>query len=510
MFTAAAAGSEGPAALARLGGAAWRLLSSVKLGVFWLILLAALSAIGTIIPQTTGQLDTFQNYVAKLGPERAALYAKLGLLNVYHSWWFVTVLTLMCLSIAAASIDRWPRIFGEFSKDDPVPPASRFRGPFSRSWVLVFAHSRFTDLHALFAKQFGTPQVSRIGPKEIVLYSNRGRWTRLGVYFVHAGILITSAGAVLGNFTGFTRAHIYIPEGGSTSSIELLEGISPTGEATAKTHHLPFELRCDDFEAQFYNDPKTGVPTEKPSLFRSRLTVLENGREVLTRDIFVNDPLRYKGYTFYQENYDQADPLIRITAVSRKSGERYPVNARFNEPFQLPGEEFRYVVRGSKDNFEIPGSGPAGPAVGIEMLREDGELATVNRGGQEHPVRFLIFRDLPAFDAGRGAAHILMLEGVDQGFRTGLQVANDPGVWVVWLGSALMIFGMCLAFFVSHRQSWLRITSDGICFGGAVHKHRLAFENRIAAFCETLERELPAARPSGATAANGPATEVTP
>jgi hypothetical protein len=39
--------------------------------------------------------------------------------------------------------------------------------------------------------------------------------------------------------------------------------------------------------------------------FKSNLSIIENGKEVLTKTIEVNHPLSWKGYTFYQSSYDR-------------------------------------------------------------------------------------------------------------------------------------------------------------------------------------------------------------
>jgi cytochrome c biogenesis protein len=46
---------------------------------------------------------------------------------------------------------------------------------------------------------------------------------------------------------------------------------------------------------------------------------------------------------------------------------------------------------------------------------------------------------------------------------TGLIVARDPGVWLVWTGSALLVGGIFWVFFFPHRRIWLSVrpTDDG-------------------------------------------------
>ncbi len=52
-------------------------------------------------------------------------------------------------------------------------------------------------------------------------------------------------------------------------------------------------------------------------------------------------------------------------------------------------------------------------------------------------------------------------------YATGLQVAKDPGVWWVYVGCGLMLFGLYVAFFMSHRRIWLLVTPTPERFGSA-------------------------------------------
>jgi len=477
---AAPAGRQEPSAL-------WRFFANVKLGVFWLILLGVLSIIGTVIPQTTGQIETLQGYVARIGPDRAALYNQLGLLDVYHAWWFSLVLVLMCTSITVASFDRWPRIYKDFSRDEPVPPPARFESsPFRKKWELAAAHGSIEDLKGLFARFFGAPQVSHVGEREAVLYSNRGKWTRMGVLVVHAGILITAAGAVLDAYGGFKNGQMFIREGASSRDFLILQGVSPAGEVLTDPRTLPFAVRCDDFDVQFYADPRSGEPTKNPKLFRSHLTILENGQERMGQDIFVNDPLRYGGYTFYQASYQAADPTAQLEAVEAKTGEVIPLTVKLQQNFKVVGDPNVYVASFFEESFTHQDTGALGPALGIEIQGK-----SEKDGG-----RFLIFQKYPNFDRERGGKYFFRLVRTEQPFFTGLQIASSPGTPVVYTGCFLMVYGMLLAFFLSHRQSWLKVTAEGVVFAGLAYRHRLAYERKARAFQEALETQFPSARPS--------------
>ncbi|MHB9005302.1 MAG: cytochrome c biogenesis protein ResB [Limisphaerales bacterium] len=80
-------------------------------------------------------------------------------------------------------------------------------------------------------------------------------------------------------------------------------------------YYKPFSLQL----AKFSHDKYMG--TEIPKNFSSRVRVLrpETGedREVL---IYMNNPLRYGGETFYQSGYDERDPRVTILQVVRNPG----------------------------------------------------------------------------------------------------------------------------------------------------------------------------------------------
>lgn len=84
--------------------------------------------------------------------------------------------------------------------------------------------------------------------------------------------------------------------------------------------------------------------------------------------------------------------------------------------------------------------------------------------------------------------------GLTSKMYTGLQVAKDPGVNVVWLGCLLLTAGMMTSFFVSHRRIWIRL-SDGpygkveVTAGGSANRNRPAFEKTFAAVLSEIRND---------------------
>jgi cytochrome c biogenesis protein len=100
-----------------------------------------------------------------------------------------------------------------------------------------------------------------------------------------------------------------------------------------------------------------------------------------------------------------------------------------------------------------------------------------------------VLKDLPKFDQQRNDDFILTFEGVTSREYTGLQVTKDPGVWVVWIGSGLMIFGLIVSFFFSHQRVWARIPKDSegeIVLAGSANKNRVAFEKTFGQLVDEI------------------------
>src|ERR1700740_556201 len=90
----------------------WQTLGAIKTGVILLILVVIFSAAGTIVLQRPAtEADEMQR---PYSPQVLHLLDALGLTDVFHAWWFLLLLTLVSLSIIAASIQRFPNAWRFF------------------------------------------------------------------------------------------------------------------------------------------------------------------------------------------------------------------------------------------------------------------------------------------------------------------------------------------------------------------------------------------------------------
>src|SRR5580765_8288676 len=115
-------GGEGivmAAASTRWTRKAWQTLSSIKTGVVLLITVVVLSAAGTIVLQRPAtEADEMQRAYS---PQVLRFLDTIGLTDVFHAWWFITLMLLVSLSIVAASIERFPNAWRYFARPYKYP-----------------------------------------------------------------------------------------------------------------------------------------------------------------------------------------------------------------------------------------------------------------------------------------------------------------------------------------------------------------------------------------------------
>lgn len=439
----------------------WDFFCSLKLTLFLLISLALTSIIGTVLPQ--GQLPP--EYVASISPTKLQIYTKLGFFDMYHSWWFITLLYVFSLNLICCSIKRLPHVF-KFVSEPTLILGESLRNSFSLKQEIKISgsvESGRDNLSTFLGQEFGAPVVTEQNG-EYHLFAQKSAWSRLGVYVVHLSILVIFIGAIIGSLAGY-KAYVSIVEGTSVNTVEARNG----GQIP-----LGFEVLCEKFSVDYY-------PTGAPKEFRSILTILENGQPVPGYSqvkVIVNHPLTYKGITFYQSSYGQASEGSEhyITVTPRSGGTPEKLAVQEGAAVTLKdGTQFRLLEATQEVRQFAPGF--SGPAARVEVT---------SKGAA--PQTFIVFKDFPDMNAQRGDALIFGYEGTNARMYTGLQVAKDPGVWVVWLGCALMVVGLFIAFFMSHKRVWIVVSKGHARIYGNASKNQAAFEIQFDAITEKFKQ----------------------
>lgn len=439
----------------------WDFLISLKLAIWTLILLAVASIVGTVVEQN----QPLEKYQQVYEDWAFNLMNRLNVFDMYHSWWFLFLLCLFAINLTCCTIDRLPRTLRTVRNPKRTldEAAEKSLGQVDR-WKVKGEVAHWTETYrGVLGRAFAAPRVTEEGGA-VHLYAEKGVSSRFGAYATHAGIVIIFVGAIVGNLFGF-KSYLSLPDGAEGSHIDVRGG---------KEHmDLPFAVRNNRFWMETY-------PNGTPKEYSSDLSVIENGREVMRKTITVNDPLVHKGVWFYQSGYGQADGAIAQVTVARKDGT--PGGALSLAPGEPVAIEGYGTVKGVRYEENLLGKGPA-----LQMVVEKpGKPAS----------EVWVLQNAPEQERLRDDSLEFAFGGLAPRMYTGLQVAKDPGVNVVWLGCLLLTAGMTLSFFLSHRRIWVRLSEGAggkvhVTAGGTSNRNRQAFEKVFAAVVAEIRKETP-------------------
>lgn len=461
----------------------WDFFASVKLAVVIFAVLSLTSIVGTVIEQNAEPAKNMK-LLSKLFGQSAApvlyrVFDSMGFMDMYHSWWFVTILLLFAANLVICSIDRLPKILKVVK--EPIKPLSEehFKGFGIRKEIVLRGRTEKTReiVAGAIKKVLGFNLAEVKEERGYQFYSQKGNYTRLGVYITHFSILIILGGAIVGIFFGF-KGFLNLPEGATSAVAYVRNG---------QERPLGFSIRCDEFDIDFYGN------SDIPKAYRSVLTVLKDGKEVVSKAIEVNSPLTYEGVTFYQSSYGMVPgggehSFFRFRVTS-KDGRSEDLNLKFGGGFTIPGTN----LSGKIEDFS-PALGfderSGKPFTYAEQMNNPAVFVSFYENGNRKYGGWLLKRYPDTWRLPDG--HIVEFRDLWGIQYTGLQVRKDPGVRIVYLGCFMMAVGLFIAFFMSHRRIWVRLVDEKggsrVIIGASANKNRQSFERKIDRLADLIAK----------------------
>ncbi len=431
--------------------------SSILLAISLFVLLAGASIIGTIIQQG----EDPSKYIRQYGERTYWWFHLFGLTDLYHNWWFTSLLVLLCVNSLACVYKRFPATWRSIINEKKDFSLKFVQNLKNHTQVTCNKSSAETggEIASLLSHKRYKVTVKESGDG-IYIFATKGVWGRVGAHLAHISVMIILLGALIGGKLGYRNfgvilegEQVFIPEGN-------------------------FYVRLDKFWIDYYEN---GAVKD----FYSKLTVIDDGKEALTKDIQVNDPLAYKGIWFYQASYGDAFDRIDRARVSIKEKKTDKVVGDvvldWQKEYKVPDlnmslrmvsfvSDFAY----NKEKSEVytKSAEHNNPAVRVEISNGNGSVFT--------PWLFYNYPDL--YDMKESKYKFELLGYLPHKY-TGLQVAKDPGVNMVWVGSGLLMSGLLLSLFVFHKRIWVKVHGDGaraaIDIGGNTNKNHLDFEREF-------------------------------
>ncbi len=287
----------------------------------------------------------------------------------------------------------------------------------------------------------------------------KGKYTRLGTLLVHGAILVILTGGAIGKIYGF-KTYIMLIENQQISTL--------SSKDNTQNVDLGFAVRCQSFSIDRY-------PSGAIKNYGSRLSFIENDKVLITRDIRINTPATYKGVTFYQSDFEAYNNFI-FSIKNRETGSRTTLTASFQQQVKWKNKGIRLGV------------------INAELMDESvSRLKLWFTDTVSAPVELWMSENSTSrVDTEQGQYDI----HVKQLYSTGLQVSKDPGIFLVYTGFTLLLSGLLISFFMSHKKIALYVkkedTASYIYFFGRSNKHPEAFLKNFNKLAAILKEKNPA------------------
>jgi cytochrome c biogenesis protein len=422
----------------------WRFFSSVKLAIVLILLIIATAIIGTVIQQ--GLPD--EMYIQHYGTSTFNFLNSFDIFDMYHSWWFELLLMLFIVNVIVCTWDRLPAIFKMFSNPKLKLPIEKLNA-FKEKETITYNGDRETLIKNLTQrlKEIYKSPIRDDSKEGDFLYLEKGRIARFGPYVTHISLIIIFVGVLIGSFWGFETFVNLVP-GESTNIVRTLRG--------NKKITLPFSIRCNHFNVEFYN---SGIP----KAYKSDLSIMSDGNVVARKIIDVNKPLTYKGVTIYQASYGQAGASDFALVLSNAHKGENDISLNLNKPYHVT-DDTAIAVLDYAQNYQ-----GFGPTILVGVYKGE-KLVNTSIYLQRYPD----FHGAETVDGYR-----IRFVKADESYYTGLQVAKDPGAPYVAAGAIILIIGLLMSFFSYRRRIWIFIPDKfnrTFTVAGVADRNKYSFE----------------------------------
>lgn len=305
----------------------WKFFSSVKLAIWLLAIIATLSLLGTFIPQD----EEASFYIERFGSAGFNFLSKAGLNNIYSAWWFILFLILLALNLLICLLNKVSfklRMLGTLLAHFSILVilSGALIGLFfgEKGYIQIKEGETincFLSKNKLLTLSFSLRlddflYEEYIDPKEkLLVYAKDNKLL---------GEISLSKGGDL-KLTGGESVRIlrFIPD--FSMDITTKQVVSRSSEP--KNPAIEVELSAGGGSASGGKDTKTlwvfahfpdihevlgkdykfvyQWAMRRPKDFISKVTILKDGKEIFEKDIKVNFPLEFNGYSFFQSSYDE-------------------------------------------------------------------------------------------------------------------------------------------------------------------------------------------------------------
>ncbi|MDR0488639.1 MAG: cytochrome c biogenesis protein ResB [Propionibacteriaceae bacterium] len=407
---------------------------SKTVGLIIILIVTVYVLLGVLFPQASSSVwndpvskaDFLEAMETRFGGFSSIL-SFLGLFHVFTSIGFLVAIGALMISILGCTTHRIPQLWKRY-KHPRVQVSDRFFSA-TRYQGSVDADSNETQAISAAKEKLAAARYRVIEGEGNLLYADKYSWGGVGTVIAHLAFILIIVAYIITSLTGY-ESIITVPAGG--------------GKQIAVGAGTNFTLEATSFVATF--DDESGRPLD----YVSNLILRDGGVQVAEKEIRVNEPLSYGGYTFHQTTYGLA---VEVTIVSRgevvfEGGVSQDWSGSWNGG-EIVGGTVELPELGLYVDVISPRSGVSHPTI------QPGQVLFSLMAEDNTPMSKVIVNQGESDKIGD-----MTLSFDREGNYTGIMVRKDPGALWMLIASILLVTGMMITFMCRHKRLWVR-AQDG-------------------------------------------------
>jgi cytochrome c biogenesis protein len=449
----------------------WRQLTSMRVALILLFLLALASIPGSIFPQRGTSPLRVNEFLAD-NPTTGPILDQFYMFDVFASPWFAAIYILLFISLTGCVLPRAMEHYRELRSLPPAAPRNLSRLPIHLQWE----SDKPSDQVISDAASAWEKRGWRVRQGDDWLSAEKGYSRETGNLLFHLSLLVLLIAVGYGGAVGYRGTVIVREDAGFANNITQYDTFAP-GRMFGADDLPPFSFELKEFEVEFQ---RGGQQNGAPRSFEADILVKDDpNSEPRPVKVEVNYPLRTSGITVYLVGHGYAPEFTVRDSTGKVVWEDaavfLPQDTAFTSsgvvkvPDTVPqlGLQGFFLPTVSEDFSDGPISKfPAADDPEVYLSAWQGDLGldsglpqSVYRLDTENMERVAIEEMAPGeiwtLPNSTGTVEFT-------GYRqwASFVITKDPGKgWA--LGAAIAsIVGLSLSLLIPRRRAWLRVTAS--------------------------------------------------
>lgn len=462
----------------------WAFFSSVKVGVWLIVITLIASALGTALPQVMyipPLVEPSVYYEEQYGIF-GKLFYQLGFHDLYSSWWYLILIASIGVSLVICSLDRVVPLYRALNNQR----VSRHESFLKRQRLYNRRTAVDAEKDFELIKQKLKKKKYRIQEENGNILAEKGRFSRWGPYVNHIGLIIFLIGGMLRFVPGmYVDEVLWLRDGErktipGTDEAYVLESKGFKRELYDETDNKEFQEALDRVGGVIKNFQSDVILYQRDS--KNTIGDDDNLTKIQETEIRVNEPLKFDKFAVYQVDYKLDEfKTMSFNLLDKKSeaakGELTVDLFDPKDEYDL-GNGYKIELLGYYPDFTGFGENgepqsnsptPNNPAFLFNMI------------SPEHPDGEVSFTAIRQTVEPLGETeHKMKFSGITTRNATALVVRKDLTLWIVGLGGLIFMIGVIQGSYWNHRRIWLRKHNREVLIAGHTNKNWYGLKREIA------------------------------